>query len=128
MLARLRLDGFVGGDDKQDQVDAAHAGQHVLDEAFVTGHIHEAQPQRGRQLQVRETDIDGDAAALLFLQAIRIDTGEGLHQRSLAVIDVACRADDDVLHAPARYCRVRSPSPVDARCIASNCCSSIPVS
>ena len=46
MLARLRLDGFVGGDHEQHQVDAAHAGQHVLDEALVAGDIDEAEPQR----------------------------------------------------------------------------------
>ena len=44
MLARLRLDRFVGGDHEQHQVDAADAGQHVLDEALVPGHVDEAQP------------------------------------------------------------------------------------
>ena len=50
VLARLRLDGFVGRDDEQHQVDAAHAGQHVLDEALVPGHVHEAQPQLGASI------------------------------------------------------------------------------
>ncbi len=98
VLAGLRLDGFVGRDDEQHQVDAAHAGQHVLDEALVAGHVHEAQPQVGRQLQVGEAQVDGDAAALLFLQAVGVDAGQRLDQRGLAVIDVAGGADDDVLH------------------------------
>ena len=98
VLARLRLDGFVRRDDEQHQIDAAHAGQHVFDETLVTRHVHEAQPQGGRQLQVRETDIDGDAAALLLFQPVRVDAGERLDQRGLAVIDVAGRAHDDVLH------------------------------
>ena len=74
-------------------------GQHVLDEALVAGHVDEAQPQRGRQLEVREAEVDGDAAALLFFQAVGIDAGQRFDQRGLAVIDVAGGADDDVLHA-----------------------------
>ncbi len=42
VLASLRLDGFVGGNHQQHQVDAADAGQHVADEALVAGHIDEA--------------------------------------------------------------------------------------
>ena len=98
VLAGLRLDGFVGRDDEQHQVDSAHAGEHVLDEALVARHVHEAQAQRGRQLQVGETQVDGDAAAFLFLQAVRVDAGERLDEGGLAVIDVAGGADDDVLH------------------------------
>ena len=45
VLARLRLDGFVGGDHEQHQVDAADAGEHVLDEALVAGHVDEAEAQ-----------------------------------------------------------------------------------
>ena len=55
----------------------------------------------GRQLQVGEAEVDGDAAALLFLEAVGVDAGERLHQRGLAVIDMPGRAGDDVLHGPA---------------------------
>ena len=53
----------------------------------------------GRQLQVGEADVDGDAAAFLFFQAVGIDAREGLHQGGFAVVDVAGGPDDDVLHA-----------------------------
>ena len=96
MLARLRLDGFVGGDHEQHQIDAAHAGQHILDEALVAGHVDEAQAQVRGKLEMSEADIDGDAAALLFLQAVGVDAGQGFDERGLAVIDVAGRADDDI--------------------------------
>ncbi len=99
MLAGLRLDGFIGGDDEQHHVDAAHAGQHVLDEALVAGDVHEAKADGGRQLQVGKAQVDGDAAALLFLQAVGVDSGERLHQRRLAMIDMTGRAYDDVFHA-----------------------------
>ena len=50
---------------------------------------------------MREAQVDGDAAPLLFLQAVRVDARERLHQRGLAVIDMAGRADDDMLHDSA---------------------------
>ncbi len=54
-------------------------------------------------MQMREAQIDGDAAALLFLQAVGVDAGERFDQRGLAVIDVAGGADNDVLHRPDSY-------------------------
>ena len=48
---------------------------------------------------MREADVDGDAAALFFFQAVGIDAGEGLDQRGLPVIDVPGGADDDGLHS-----------------------------
>ena len=45
--------------------------------------------------KVSEAEIDGDAAALFFFQAIGVDAGERAHQRGLAVIDVPGRADDE---------------------------------
>jgi len=72
--------------------------KHILDEALVSRHVHEAQPERGGQLQVGETDVDGDAPAFLFLQAVRVDAGQRLDEGGLAVIDVSGGADDDVLH------------------------------
>lgn len=34
-----------------------------------------------------KADVDGDAAALFFFQAVGVDAGEGFDQRGLAVID-----------------------------------------
>ena len=45
VLARLRHDGIVGGDDEDGQVDAGGAGEHVLDEALVAGHIDDAEAE-----------------------------------------------------------------------------------
>ena len=41
VLARLRHDRLVGRHDQHDEVDAADAGQHVLDEPLVAGHVDE---------------------------------------------------------------------------------------
>src|SRR5208282_5976495 len=44
MFASLRLDPFIGGDDQQHHVDAAHARQHVAHKALVAGDIDEPEP------------------------------------------------------------------------------------
>ena len=112
MFARLRHDGIIGRYDEHCQVDARGAGQHVLDEALVARHVNEAQPDVRSELKVGEADIDGDAAALLFLQAVGVDPGQGFDERGLAVIDVAGRADEKALHA-ARICRARDSTSRD---------------
>ena len=89
VLAGLRLDGFVGRDHEQHQVDAADARQHVLDEALVAGNVHEAEPQAGREIEVGKSQVDGDAAAFLFFQPVGVDAGERFDQGGLAVVDVA---------------------------------------
>ena len=121
MLARLRHDGLVGGHDEQDGVDAAGAGEHVAHEALVARDVDERQRDVVR-LEVREPEIDRDAARLLFLQPIGIGPGQRLDERALAVIDVPGRADDDRSSSrpgqrlPRRRCRVRCRAgPVPAR-------------
>ena len=103
MLAGLRLDGFVGGDDEQDQVDASDASQHIADEALMAGDVDESQVKRilvgGTNIHVGEAEIDRDSAALFFLEAVGVDAGESLDQRGLPVIDMPGRADDDGFHA-----------------------------
>jgi hypothetical protein len=49
----------------------------------------------GGQVQVRETEIDRNAAPLFFFQAIGIDARERSDERSFSVIDVASGAGDN---------------------------------
>ncbi len=51
--------------------------------------------------EVSESEVDRNSTALLFFQAVRVDAGEGADQGGLAVVDVARRADDNVLHEAA---------------------------
>ena len=44
MFTRLRLHTFIRGDHQQHRVDAAHAGQHILDKAFMTRNIDQRNP------------------------------------------------------------------------------------
>ena len=41
MLACLRHYTFVGSYDEQDGINSPDASQHVMDEPFMTGHIHD---------------------------------------------------------------------------------------
>jgi hypothetical protein len=99
---RLRLDAFIGGDDEQDEIDATDTGEHVAHETLVPGDIDEAKAQifivRSLQVQVREADVDGDPATLLFFETIGVDAGERFDEGGFAVIDVAGGADNDGLH------------------------------
>jgi hypothetical protein len=102
VLSGLRLDAFIGCNYQQHQVDATDSGQHVAHEALMPGHIDqaEAQPFAGwaGQFRVRKAQIDGYAAALLFLQAIGVNPSKSLDQRGFPVINVASRAHDNGLH------------------------------
>ena len=107
MLACLRHDAVVGGNDEQDEIDAGRTREHVAHEFLVPGNVDEAEDAAVRGRQVGEAEIDRDPARLLFLQPIRVDAGERAHERRLAVIDVSGCADDHVRSAGPR-CAARS--------------------
>ena len=79
MLTRLRLDGFVGGDHQQHDVDARGPGQHVADEALVARHVDEAETD-AVLLQVSKAEVDADAAFLFFLQPVGVDSRQCAHK------------------------------------------------
>jgi len=83
---------------EQYDVDARGAGQHVADEALVAWHVDEAEPDVVL-LQMGKAEVDADAALLLFFEPVGIDAGQGVDERSLAMVDMSRRADDNVLHA-----------------------------
>ncbi len=95
MLSGLGHDAFVSGHDQQSQVDAADAGQHVLDEALMAGHVDDADFAAAGQLEPGEAEVDGHAPVLLLLEAVGVDAGERPHQGRFAVVDVAGGTDDE---------------------------------
>ena len=99
MLARLGHHALVGRDHEHDEVDAAHSGQHVLDEALVAGHVHDLDGGTTRLLEEGEAEVDGDPARFLLGQAVGVGAGQRLDERGLAVVDVPGRSHDHVLHA-----------------------------
>src|SRR5579864_660281 len=95
VLAGLRHNAVVGSDHEQAQIDARGPGEHVLDEALVARYIDDAKAIVA-QVQRSKANVDGDAAFLLFRQAVAIDAGERFHKRSLAVVDVARGPQDQI--------------------------------
>ena len=98
VLARLGHDPFVGGNDEKNHVDAGGAGHHVLDEFLVARHIDDSEGIAVFEGKGSKAQFDRDPPLLLLLQPVRVHAGEGLDERSLPVIDMTCRAQNNVLH------------------------------
>jgi hypothetical protein len=98
MLHCLRLDTFVGRDNKHDCGNAASSREHVADEEAVTGNINKADAERGSvrrgKFERSKTQVNRNAAAFLFGKAIRINAREGANQRRLAVVNVTSGPDN----------------------------------
>src|SRR5213078_5021735 len=56
VLARLRLDALVCGDDQQDEINSADSGEHVAHETLVPGNIHKAEAD-GPALRVGQFEM-----------------------------------------------------------------------
>src|SRR5262245_18093074 len=95
MFPGLRHDAVVGGDHEHSEVDAGGPGKHVLDEPLVPGYIDDAEAEVA-QIEPRKADVDRDPAFFFLGQAVAIDSGQGFHERSLAVVDVTGGAKDEV--------------------------------
>ena len=94
VLLRLRLPALVGRHDEDGGVDGADPRQHVADEPLVTRDVDDPHLPARRQLEPGETQVDGEAPALLLLEAVRVDAGQRLDERALAVVDVTGRRND----------------------------------
>jgi hypothetical protein len=75
----LGHDRIVGGHHDQGHVDPGGARDHGADEAFVPGHVHDAEGDPVER-QFLQNQFDGHPAALLFRQAIGVHTGQRPHQ------------------------------------------------
>ena len=115
MLFGLWLPSFGGGDDKHARRHASDSGQHVAEKLHMAGHIDEAQFGARRKRCVGKSEVDGEAAAFLLLEPIRIGSGEGEHERRLAVVDMACRRDNRHELAKSASINIASSAGVTAR-------------
>ena len=96
MLPCLRLHGFVSRHHQKHGLDAADARQHIFDKALMAGNINEADRFAARQRRMRETQIDGNAAALFFGQPVCVDAGKRPNQGCFPMIDVPGRSDHNL--------------------------------
>ena len=83
-----------GLDDEQGNVDSCRAGEHRAYEGFVAGHVDDTGAQTVSQVQRSEAEIDRDAAAFLFREAIGVDASQRAHEGGLPVVDVTRCSDD----------------------------------
>ena len=113
VLARLRHHTIIGRDDQHSQVHSRRAGDHVSNEAFVSGNVNHAELEITIR-PVREAKIDRNASRLFFGKPIRVRIRQPSDKPSLAVIDVPGRADDDMSEFHPAFCRnwssIRRPS------------------
>ena len=65
----------VGCDDEKRRVHRADASNHVLDEILVSRHVNQPETE-SRQREVREAEVDGDAARLFLRQPVGIGAGQ----------------------------------------------------
>jgi hypothetical protein len=65
----------------------------------MAGNVYESKTQLfsagSSQLKMGKAEINGDAAALFFFQAIGVNARERFDQRGLAMVDVSGGAEDD---------------------------------
>ena len=99
MFLGLRLDGLVRGDNKKDEVNATHTGEHIFNKPLVSGHVYKTEAYVWLEIQMRKPEIDGDTATLLFFEPVRVDASQGTHQRGFPVVDMAGRPHYDISHA-----------------------------
>ena len=83
MLDGLRAHAFVGGDDQQQQFHARGAGEHVVQEALVAGHVDDPGFDAVVVAQVREAEVERHPAQLLFDPAVGIGAGQRADERRL---------------------------------------------
>ena len=84
----LRHPALVRGDDEERDLHRADAGEHVLHEAHVTGHVDEPDVGAGGQGREREAEVDREPARLLLREPVGIGARQREHERRLAVVDV----------------------------------------
>ena len=86
------IGAVVGGDDQQEDVDAAGAGDHRPHQLLVPRHVDQAEAA-GAEVERGEAELDRDPPPALLGQPVGLAPGQRAHQGRLAVIDVAGGAD-----------------------------------
>ena len=93
VLMGLRPRALSRVDDQQEEVDAGRARDHRAHETLVAGNVDEREPPAVGEVERRVAEVDRDPACLLLGQPVGVLAREGVHERRLAVVDVARCAD-----------------------------------
>ena len=95
MLARLRHHRIVGRDHEQRGIDARRAGHHRVNESFMPGNVDQREA-RAVVVEMRESQLDRDAAAFLLGQSIDRAAGQRVDERRFAVVDMPGQANHEL--------------------------------
>ena len=99
MLGGLRLDAIIRSDHQHDAIDATSAGKHIAHEGMVAGNVDQAElGLLMLKTHRRKTQVDGDAAALLFRKPVSVGARQAKDKRCLSMIYMAGRAKDNRSH------------------------------
>src|SRR5712672_915181 len=95
MLTRLRHHAIIGSYEQQCKVDAAGTRKHRVHQSLVAWNVDKTD-SFGELGNIQEgiAPLDADTALPFLGQTVGIDASERAHQRRLAVVNVACGADD----------------------------------
>src|SRR5216683_2371373 len=94
MLLALRHHAVVGCDREQHEVHPMRTGKHVADEPLMARDVDHARARPVPEREIREPEVDRNAALLLFLETVGILISERLDQRGLAMVDMTGGADN----------------------------------
>jgi hypothetical protein len=99
MFAGLGHNAFVCVYDKEHEVDACSAGQHISDKFFMARDVHDTDPLPVGKHERRKAQVNRDAPGFFLFQPIRIDACDTPDQGRFAVVDVPCRTKDDMFQS-----------------------------
>ena len=85
---------IIGRDEQDRMIHADRARGHGVDKLLVAGNIHKPDNIARRRTCVGKAQVNRDPARLLLRQTIRVDPGQRLDERGLAVVNVPGRTDD----------------------------------
>ncbi len=89
VLVRLRPRALGGVDDEKEEVDPRCAGDHVADEALVSGHVDQREAAAVGEVERRIAEVDRDPALALLGQPVRVLPRQRPNEPRLAVVDMA---------------------------------------
>jgi hypothetical protein len=63
----------------------------------MTRNVYDAEVLPAGKIEISESEFNGDATTLLFLEPVGIDSGNRLDQRGLSMVDVSGGSEDYLL-------------------------------
>src|SRR5260370_8395302 len=101
MLLALRHHAVVGCDREQHEVHPMRTGEHVADEPLMARDVDHARARPVPEREIREPEVDRDAALLLFLATVGILPADRLDHPGLATVDMTAASLTPLVTRPS---------------------------